>query len=239
MKLSIDIQDCRITSAREGENHDLKNHITTSGEDTEFSYGGWEIKIHVDTKVAEGGILVRRLPSESSLKKIQKRYRLVDGNITIDESARYPIYFSRAPISIVLAERFGITGLVKKNIEDIEMSAAWDPCGHSGTIELAYMLSDGKCSYSCEASGDHDVALDQMSEGMILQRGEIRLKAAGATWVVFCKYSKSEYNGSFARECVLYTMRSNIFLLMRELEAFLGHSPYARFEDCFEEFLLE
>ena len=64
------------------------------------------------------------------------------------------------------------------------MQADWDPCGHSGAVELAYMLSDGKCYYSCEASQERNVPLEEMSENMILRQGEICLKAEGASWVL-------------------------------------------------------
>ncbi len=237
MKLSICINNCQITSAMLGENEDLSHLITKSQEDTKFSYNGWEVQVYINMNLKEGSILVRHLPTESFPKKIQKRHRLVDGNITIDESLKHLVYFSRMPIYQLLAENFGVTGLIKKELDGIKMQADWDPCGHSGAVELAYMLSDGKCYYSCEASQERNVPLEEMSENMILRQGEICLKAEGASWVILCKYSKSET--MYTQECVLYTMRSNVFLLMRELEAFLERSSYARFEDCFEEFLLD
>ena len=165
----------------------------------------------------------------------------MDGTITIDEAATHSVYFSRASISAMLSEHFGITELVRKDINGTSISATWDPSGYSGTISLAYMLSDGQCAYFFASGGERVVPLAEIPEDMMLQRGEIKLMVSQSSWAVLCKYSKTDraFNNDFTRECVLYTTKPNLFLLARELEAYLENSSYGRFEGRLEESIRE
>jgi len=237
MKLSVQIENCQIVSALEGENHDLSDLIKDSGDDTILMHSGWEIRVHINRSCTDGDIIVKHMPDESFSKKIQKRYRLVDGYIAIDDTVAHPVHFTRTPIASILSERFGITELVTKDINGTDMTVAWDTLGRSGEVKLAYMLGDGKCTYSCALNGESNTPLVDLSEDMILYQGEITLKIAQSTWAVLCEYRKSEHD--FSREVTLYTTRPNIYLLARDLDVFLEEASYDRFEDCLEALILE